>query len=216
MIYQRNLAWWDENSNESAMTIRDQEMTMSVFSTNACPAHRVIPPQSSKHASTLAHPRLTNALNIRQCPLRLESHSITSTRFLRNLEKNFPEVFALPSLFNVSPCDFIGDPRQRRRRFDARGLCSSEWGDTGWVWILCTIRACATIYKNYRLERPYESNLKRLCDRLNKHLPETSLDGVITANIVASFTDQVHPAAARGSGHILNPKGDSRNLISPS
>ena len=83
------------------------------------------------------------------------------------------------------PIDQNGDPSQRWRYFDETECVRGNGVVSIGYDFHIRYENAQILMRNYRLGRPYKINLERLSDRFARHLPETSLESVVTANIVA-------------------------------
>ena len=116
--------------------------------------------------------------------LCLECHTIEKTRFLKNLEKDLPDWLFCHHCSIFHPVDQNGDPR-KCLYFSDETECAQV---NGFVSITYDFNIryeyAQLIMRNYRLGRPYMLYLERLSKKYAKHLPDTSLESVHTADIV--------------------------------
>lgn len=119
-------------------------------------------------------------------PLTLECHTIERTRFLKNLEKDLPDWLLCHHCAKFHPVDHDRHPSQPWYSFDETE-CARVNGvvSIGYHFYL-RFEHAQLLMRDYRLGRPYETNLARLfSNRVDRNCRETSLVGVVTANIVA-------------------------------
>ena len=117
--------------------------------------------------------------------LRLEIHTIERKRFLQNLEKDLPDWLFCHHCSMFRPIDQSGDPRQRWLNINATECARGNGVVSIGHDFHIRYEYAQLLMRNYRLGRPYEINLERLSNRFTRHLTKTSLESVVTANIVA-------------------------------
>lgn len=116
--------------------------------------------------------------------LRLESRAIEKTRFLDLLWKDLPDWLLCHHCSKLHPVDQNGDPSKRWRQFEETE-CSRVNGVVSFRYNYnIRYEYAQLLMRNYRLERPYKTNLENLSKRFALHLPEKTLESVVTANIV--------------------------------
>ena len=116
--------------------------------------------------------------------LRSECHTIEKTRFLKNLEKDLPDWLFCHHCSMFHPVDQNRDPRQCQY-FSIETECAQV---NGFVSVRYDINIryeyAQLIMRNYRLGRPYMLYLERLSKKYAKHLSDTSLESLHTADVV--------------------------------
>ena len=117
--------------------------------------------------------------------LALKCDTIERTRFLKNLEKDLPDWLLCHHCAKFHPVDQGGDLTQLWRPSDetecVRACGKVSIGHEFYI----RYEHAQLIMRDYRLRRPCETMLKRLSNRFARSLLEASLEGVLTAKIVA-------------------------------
>ena len=116
--------------------------------------------------------------------LPLESGAIERTRFLHLLEKDLPDHLFCHHCLKLHPGDPNGDPSKRWLSFDETE-CSRVHGVVSVRYIYhIRYEYAHLLMRNYRLGRPYQTNLEKLSKTYAYHFPEKSHKYEITADIV--------------------------------
>lgn len=117
--------------------------------------------------------------------LTLECHTIERTRFLKDLEKDLPNWLLCHHCAKFHLVDQDGhpsqswDPSRETECTRAKGVVS-----IGYHFYI-RFEQAQLLMRNYRLGRPYEINLARFSNQMDRNPGDTSLEGVTTAHIVA-------------------------------
>ena len=114
--------------------------------------------------------------------LRLQTHAVEQTRFIKTLERDLPDLLfchrceVLHPVFDVSTYNEWAIPP----------LCREQDGSIsiGDGYFL-RFEDVYTLMRDYRLGRDYETKLKQLCKSITLDLPEVYREDVVTATIVA-------------------------------
>ena len=165
------------NDKESSLHVLPVEILQYISAT-------FLPPDAAASLALCSRSMLRILGNQAFRSLRLECHSIEKTRFLKTLEKDLPDWLFCHHCSMFYPVDQIRDPTQCLY-FSVETECAQV---NGFVSIRYDFNIryeyAQLIMRNYRLGTPYMLYLERLSKKYAKHLPDTSLENMLTADII--------------------------------